>query len=201
MAGSSFALPIAANVVQLDSLGTYPMTRTAFRLAASLALLSTSQLQAAPSATPRPCMTPAELRGTVAYVMPLVMTTLIERCKPALPARVSLLTHGAQLVSAFEAGRSANFPLARKAFAKFSDAGDKNSAAIMLVMPEAVLRPLLDEMIAKDLTESIKVRDCPDIDRVFATLEPLPASNVIDLITQVVTIATRNDKKMSVCAS
>ncbi len=179
------------------------MTRTAFRLAASLALLSTSQLQAAPAAPvpARPCMTPAELRGTVAYVMPSVMTTLIERCKPALPARASLLTHGAQLVSAFEEDRSANFPLARKAFAKFSDAGDKNSAAIMLVLPESVLRPMLDEMIAKDMMGSIKVRDCPDIDRVFATLEPLPASNVVDLITQVATIATRGDKKMTVCAS
>ena len=179
------------------------MSRTAFRLAACLALLSTSQLQAAPAATApvRPCMTPAELRGMVAYVMPSVMATVIDRCKPALPAKASLLTHGAQLVSAFERGRTANFPLARQAFAKFSETGDKNTKAIMLAMPEAVLRTILDDIITKDLTGSVKVKDCPNIDRIFTTLEPLPASNFIDLVTQVMTIAAPNDKRMSICAS
>ena len=176
------------------------MTRIAFRMAATLALLSTSQLQAAPPAPARPCMTPAELRGMVAYVMPSVMAMVIDRCKPALPAGASLLTHGAQLVSTFESGRTANFPLARQAFAKFSGTGDKNATAIMLTMPEVTLRPIVDETIAKELTGSIKIKDCPNIDRVLATLEPLPASNFIDLVTGMM-IAAGDDKQMSVCAS
>ena len=77
------------------------MNRTACRLAATLALLSTSQLQAA--APTHPCITPAELRGMVAYVLPSAMTTLIERCRPGLPAGASLLGRGGQLVAEFEA--------------------------------------------------------------------------------------------------
>ena len=177
------------------------MTGTAFRIAATLALLSTSQLQAAPPTPARPCMTPAELRGMVAYVMPSVLAMVIDRCKPALPAGASLLTHGAQLVSTFESGRTANFALARQAFAKFSETGDKNTTAIMLTMPEETLRPMVEQTIAKEMTGSIKIKDCPNIDRVFATLEPLPASNFIDLVTQGMTIAAGDDKQMSVCAS
>ena len=175
------------------------MTRTAFRLAAALALLSTSQLSAATPAPAHPCMTPAELRGMVAYVLPSAMTTLIERCRPGLPAGASLLGRGGQLVAEFEAGRAAAFPLARRAFAKFSDVGDKHTTAIMLTMPEETLRPLVDDTLSTKLVGSIAVKDCADINRIFATLEPLPASNFIDLFTQVVTIGARDDKKMSVC--
>ena len=175
------------------------MTRTAFRLTAALALLATSQLSAAMPAPAQPCMTPAELRGMVAYVVPSAMTTLIERCRPGLPAGASLLGRGGQLVAEFEAGRAAAFPLARRAFAKFSDTGDKNTTAIMLTMPEETLRPIVDDALSSKLVGAIAVKNCADIDRIFATLEPLPASNFIDLFTQVVTIGARDDKKMSVC--
>ena len=175
------------------------MTRTAFRLTAALALLATSQLSAGTPAPGQPCMTPAELRGMVAYVVPSAMTTLIERCRPGLPAGASLLGRGGQLVAEFEAGRAAAFPLARRAFAKFSDTGDKNTTAIMLTMPEETLRPIVDDALSSKLVGAIAVKNCADIDRIFATLEPLPASNFIDLFTQVVTIGARDDKKMSVC--
>ena len=175
------------------------MTRTVFRLAASLALLSTSQLQAAAPVPAHPCMSPAELRGMVAYVLPSAMSTLIERCRPGLPKGASLLGRGGQLLAEFEAGRAAAFPLARQAFAKFSDTGDKNTTAIMLTMPDETLRPIVDDTLATKLVGSIAVKDCADIDQVFATLTPMPASNFIDLITQVVTIGARDDKKMSVC--
>lgn len=175
------------------------MTSTAFRLAATLALLSASQLQAAAPA--RPCMTPAELRGMVAYVLPSATTMVIDRCRPVLPAGASLLTHGTQLARTFESGRSANFALARQAFTKFAGTDDKNATAIMLTMPEVTLRPIVDEIVTKELTKSIKVKDCPNIDRIFATLEPLPASNFIELITQAMIVTAGDNKQMSMCAA
>ena len=177
------------------------MTRTAFRLAASLALLSTSQLQAATPRSARPCVTPSELRGMVAYGVPSAMAMLIDRCKSALLPKAALLTRGTELVTDFERGRAAAFPLARQAFAKFSGTGDKSTTAIMLIMPEATLRPIVDGIMANELIGSIKVKDCSNIDRVFATLEPLPASNFIDLLTQVIAIGARDDKQLSVCAA
>lgn len=175
------------------------MTHAAFRVAAALALLSTSQLQAAPGAPKKPCMTQAELRGMTAYLLPSVMASLVDRCRPSLPAGAAMLTRGPQLVSELQAGQTAAFPMARQAFAKFSDKGDKDTAAMMLAMPEATLKPLIESVLSQELTSSIKVKDCPDIERVFGTLQPLPASNFIDLFTQIITIATRDDKDMSVC--
>ena len=175
------------------------MTRTAFRFAATLALLSAAELQA--SAPARACLTPAELHAMVAYMMPSATTMLIERCKLVLPAGASLLTHGAELSRTLETGRAGNFLLARQAFTKFSDTGDKLTTGIIMTLPEATLRPIVDATIAKDLIGSIKVTDCPNIDRVFATLEPLPASNFVDLVTQVMTITARDNKQMSVCGS
>ena len=177
------------------------MTRTAFRLAATLALLSTGQLSAAKPAPARACLTPGELRAMVAYVMPSAMSTLIDRCRPGLPVGASLLGRGGQLVTEFEDGRVAAFPLARAAFAKFSDNGDKNTTAIMLTMPDETFRPIMDEILSKKLGGSISVKDCADIDRVFATLAPLPAGNFIDLLAQVVTIGAREDKEMTVCSA
>ena len=110
-----------------------------------------------------------------------------------------MLVRGAQLAVELESGRAAAFPLARRAFAKFSDTGDKNTTAIMLTMPEETLRPIVDDALSSKLVGAIAVKNCADIDRIFATLEPLPASNFIDLFTQVVTIGARDDKKMSVC--
>ena len=176
------------------------MTRTAFRLAATLALLSTGQLSAAKPAPAPACMTPTELRGMVAYVMPSAMSALIDRCRPGLPAGASLLSRGAQLVTEFETGRAAAFPLARTAFAKFSDNGDKDTTAIMLTLPDATFRPIVDAALSTKLIGSIAVKDCADIDRVFATIAPLPAGNFIDFLTQIVTIGARNDKKMTVCS-
>ena len=45
------------------------------------------------------------------------------------------------------------------------------------------------------------MKDCADIDRVFGTLTPLPASNFVDFVTEVFTIAARNDKTMAICSA
>lgn len=175
------------------------MTRIIFRTAAALALLSTGQL--AQAAAAKPCMSQAELRGMVAYVLPSVMSSVVERCRASLPAGSAMLTRGTQVVSELEAGQSAAFPMARQAFAKFSDDGNKDGADLFLSMPESTLKPIIEGAITQELTASVKVKDCPDIDRVFGTLQPLPASNFVDLVTQIMTIAARDDKKMSVCAA
>ena len=175
------------------------MTRTFFRTAAALALLSTGQL--AQAATAKPCISQPELRGMVAYIMPSVMSSVIERCRASLPAGSAMLTRGTQVVTELQAGQSAAFPMARQAFAKFSDDGNKDGADLFQSMPEDTLKPIIESAITKELTASVTVKDCPDIDRVFGTLQPLPASNFVDLITQVMTIATRDNKQMSVCAA
>ena len=175
------------------------MTRIAYRIAATLALAATGQIAQAQAT--KPCMTPAELRGMVAYMLPSAMGSVVERCRPALAAGAPLLTRGPQLVSELEAGQSAAFPMARRAFAKFSDKGDQKTAALMLALPEASLKPIIEMALSQELTSSIKVANCPDIDRVFRTLQPLPASNFVDFFTEVITIGVRDNKDMTICPS
>lgn len=174
------------------------MSRNTYRFAAALAMISTGQMAQAQA---KSCMTQAELHGMVAYVLPSAMTAVVERCRASLPAGSAMLTRGPELTRELEAGQSAAFPLARRAFAKFSDKGDDSGAAMMMLMPEAAFRPIIEGALSQQLTSSIKVKDCPDIDRVFGTLRPLPASNFVDLFTQVITITARDDKQLSVCAT
>ena len=175
------------------------MTRTAFRIAAIIALTSTTQLLAAAPASKTPCMTKPELRGLVAYVMPSAMSMVVDRCKSALPASAAMLTRGPQLIGDLEAGRSAAYPMARSAFSKFADRGDTSTVAMMQNLPESSFRPIMDGIMLEKFASSIKVKDCADIDRVFGTLNPLPASNFVDFVTEVFTIAARDDKQMSIC--
>ena len=174
------------------------MFRSATGIAAAMALLSASQAEAA---APAPaCMTQPELRGMVAYILPSTMGALIERCRPGLSSSAAMLTGGPRLVSELQAGQTAAFPMARQAFSKFSGSGDKAASDLFMTMPEGMLKPIIEEAMTKELVSNIKVADCRDIDRVFATLQPLPASNFVELFTQVFTIAARNDRKMPVCA-
>lgn len=171
--------------------------RIAYRIAATLALAATGQM--AQAATAKPCMTPTELKGMVAYMLPTGSGSLVDQCRPALAPGASLLTRGPQLVGEFQAGQSAAFPMARQAFAKFSDKGDSSTAKMMLGLPEVSLKPIIEMAVSEQLTSSIKVKDCPDIDRVFRTLEPLPARNFIDFFTEVITIGVRDNKDMTIC--
>ncbi|MFM5893421.1 MAG: hypothetical protein ACKOQM_03195 [Novosphingobium sp.] len=172
------------------------MFRSATAIAAAMALLSASQASAAATT----CMTQPELRGMVSYVLPSVMGAVIERCRPSLPSNAAMLTRGSQLVGELQAGQSAAFPMARQAFSKFSGSDGKTGADLFNSMPEEALKPIIESMMAQELTKDVKTKDCADIDRVFATLQPLPARNFVELVTQVLTIAGRDNQKMSVCA-
>ena len=171
-----------------------------FRLAGALALLAAGPLQAA---TPlaKPCVTQLELRGMVAYMLPSVARLVVTRCKAALPAGAVLLTSGPTVAAALDSGRLAAYPMARRGFVKFSDEGNALVTGLMLRMPEAQMRPIMEATVQQELMGSFKTTSCADIDRVFATLQPLPAENFVDLLTQVLVIAGRDDKNFSVCAA
>ena len=177
------------------------MTRYVFRIAGALALLSTAQLQAAAPTDAKPCITQPEVHGMVAYILPSIVTSVVSRCQATLPPSAAMLSRGPQLATALVGGRVAAFPLARQGFAKFTDQGNKLVTGMLLRMSEVQLRPIMEAAVEQELMSSFKVRDCADIDRVFATLQPLPANNFVDLFTQVIALAARNNKDVSVCAA
>lgn len=173
------------------------MRKIAFRTAAVLALMSAGQLQAAQVAKTS-CMTRGELRGMLTYFMPSVLDSTIAKCKDRLDADSYLIGQAPKLVDTLRAGQDAAWPDAKKAIAKIG--GGTNDTAMLDVLPEAAMRPMMEAMAQEKLGSSIKPENCGDINRIMGTLEPLPAANMIEFMTETLAVVARKDSKMPVCA-
>ena len=169
-----------------------------FHCAAMLALVSSAQLAAAQA---KPCLNQGEVRGLVAYALPSVTETLIERCSTRLSATSFLATRGPKLASELRSGQEAAWPAAREAIIKLAGDDGKENGEMLRAMPEAMVGPMMEQMIAKKFSDEIKPESCKDIDRVLATMAPMPAANIVDLVTAVVMIGGRNDKQLRTCAA
>jgi hypothetical protein len=176
------------------------MRKFAFQAAAALALVSSVQLQAAQTqALTKPCLTRPELRGMVAYFLPTVLQSAIDKCTQRLAPDSYMLARAPQLLNTLEAGRSGSWPMAKAAFIKIGGDGDKGSSDMFSALPEEAVRPLIEAVINQKIGSTIKPESCGDIDRVMAPLEPLPATNLIDVLTEAMAIAGRSDKQLQVC--
>jgi hypothetical protein len=172
------------------------ITKTLFRSAAVLAFAASAQLSAAQA---KQCLNEGDVRGLVAYALPSVAETVIERCASRLPANAYLNTRGPRLVSDLRSGQSAAWPAAREAMIKIS--GDAENAEMFRAMPEAMVGPMMEGMIADKFSNELKPESCKDINRVLTTMTPMPAANIVDMLTAVVMIGGRKDKKLQTCAA
>jgi hypothetical protein len=174
------------------------MRKLAFQTAAVLALVASAQLQAAQTQA-QTCLTRPELRGMVAYFLPTVLESAIDTCSQRLKPESYMMARAPQLLTTLESGRSQAWPMAKAAFVKIGDDGKKGTAELFAALPEEAVRPLIEAVITEKIGSSIKPDSCGDIDRVMAPLEPLPAANLIDVLTEAMAIAGRNDKQLRVC--
>lgn len=173
------------------------MRSLVFRTAGILALAASAQVQAAQVQNAATCLQPAEMRGLVAYFLPTVLDSTIKTCSAHLHADAFLRTKAPQLVTTLSADKDAAWPMAKAAFIKIS--GSDKSDSTMEKMPEEVLRPFIEAAIATEVAPSIKAKDCKDVDRIAATLEPLPPANLVMLVTEILNVAARGDRKMASC--
>lgn len=167
-------------------------------LAGAFALAALTLPSAAQAAQAR-CMTKPELRGMVAYMLPFVVDTVVEKCAAQVPSDSFMKTRAPELSKELVKGQPAAWPLAKRAFMKFGGEADKDTAAMMDAMPESAMRPLLESVLTQEFAGMVKTKDCKDIDTVLGTLAPLPASSFVDLLTEVVVIGARDDKEMKIC--
>lgn len=172
------------------------ISKTLFRCTGLLALAASAQLSAAQT---KQCLSEGDVRGLVAYALPSVAETVVERCGGRLPANAYLNTRGPRLITDLRSGQSAAWPAAREAMIKLS--GDEGNADTLRAMPEAMVGPMMEGMIAEKFTSGFKPESCKDIDRVMTTMAPMPAANIVDMFTAVVMIAGRDDKKLQTCAA
>jgi len=175
------------------------MTKAAFHLAGALTFAALILPSAAQAATATQCMTKPELRGMVAYMMPSVVDSIIEKCKATLPADSFVATRAPELSRELAKGQPAAWPMAKRAFMKFGGDDDKGAAAMLEAMPEAAMRPLVENVLTQEFSGMIKTKDCKDVDAVLGTLVPLPAISFVDLFTEVLIIGARGDKELTIC--
>ena len=177
------------------------MTKAAFHFAGVLALAALAVPSAAQAAAMTKCITKPELRGMVAYMLPAVVDSMIEKCSAGLPASSYIASRAPELSKELAKGQPEAWPLAKRAFMKFSGDADKDTAAMMEAMPESAMRPLVESVLVQEFSGMIKAKDCKDIDAVLGTLAPLPATGFVDLLTEMVVIGARGDKEMAICES
>ena len=171
------------------------IAKSLFRCAGVLALFSSAQLSASPAAQ---CLTETDIHGMVAYMLPSVTETVIARCAARLPANSYLNTRGSGLVGQLRKGQSAAWPSAREAMVKVAGKDDESSE-MFRSMPESVVGPMMEGMLADKIGSDIKAQSCKDIDRVLSTIAPLPTTNLVDMVTAIAMIAGRDGKKFQTC--
>lgn len=167
------------------------MRKSLFQAAAMLALLSSVEAQAAAA---KQCMTRAEVHGMVGYFLPSVLDSTIQTCASQSGGESFLRTRGPQLVTELNLSREASWPMARAAFGKFA-----GSDADLEKVPDELMKPIIDEAVSGEISKKITARNCADVERVLGPLAPLPASNLVDLMTELFVVAMRNDKQMPTC--
>lgn len=172
------------------------MRAIGYRIAGILALASAAQVQAAQTAD-KMCISRSEMRGLVSYVLPSLLDSTIDKCRSQLDGKSYLIDRAPRLLDTLRSGQSAAWPDAKKGIAKIG--GKTTDTAMLDVLPEAVTRPLVEAMIAEKFSSEIKPESCGDINRIMGTLEPLPASNMVDLLTETIAIVARKDNKMPAC--
>jgi len=174
------------------------MPSTFVRFAAATALVALIPLQAAQAQDSKACITRAEMRGLVAYFLPTVLDSTISTCKAHLPANSYLSAGAPLLLDRLNAGKEQAWPQAKAAFMKFGG-GKAEETKVFDKMPDDVIRPFIEAAITAEVAPKVKAENCADIDRLTATLEPLPAGNLVDMFAEILNLVAREDKKMSSC--
>ena len=170
------------------------------RLAATAALAALIPVQAAQAQaqTARSCISREEMRGLVAYLLPTLLDSTISTCKEHLPGDSYLIARAPTLLSRLNEGKDKAWPQAKAGFMKFG--GTRASETKLLnAMPDEVIRPFIEAALTAELAPKVKGENCADIDRLTATLEPLPAANVVDMFAEILNLVAREDKKLSSC--
>lgn len=168
-----------------------------FRTAGILALAASGSVQAAQTQQAAACLSSQEVRAMTAFFLPTVLNSVVSTCDAHLPADAFLRAKAPALVTKLNAGKEAAWPLAKSAFTKMGDGGSKGEALDKL--PDEALRPFIEAMVTTELGPKFKAKDCKNINRIAATLEPLPSENLVALVAEIFGVAMLGDRKTPAC--
>jgi hypothetical protein len=160
------------------------MSRSAL-LSAALLVIGAAPAASAQTAA---CIPQREAEALILTLGPTLVDATVTTCTPALPASSYLRRSGAALSAKFAGHSDASWPLAREALRKIVGP----SGAPML--DSELARSVLPAMVAPLLSQEIKAKDCPTIDRLLGLLDPLPARNTAALLVTVMQLAQADQR-------
>lgn len=164
-------------------------------MAASLWLGLTASAAQAGQQSRQVCVPPAQAEALLLTIAPELIRAVGKTCASALPANAYFRRSQASLIAKFSGHREASWAPAKEALRKI--VGPDASALLDTDMGPT----LVTGMMAPLLAETVKPKDCGDIDRVLSYLDPLPATNMAGLIVTIVQLSSKDDKqsKLPIC--
>lgn len=165
------------------------------RAAGALALCL--QPSVAEAAAPQRCVARGEVAGLVGFALPTVLNSAVAKCAPTLGPDAYLVARAPRLIAELGAGKDRAWPMAKQAFIKIG--GDKDAEQAFAMLSDKAIQPIVEEVFAAKFVEEIPTESCKDVNAIMAALEPLPAANLVQVVTEALMIAGRKDKKLSTC--
>lgn len=145
-------------------------------LAAAALLLVQAAPEVAPP-TPAPCITHQEAADVAISLLPFVLDAVAQRCRQTLPPTAFLNTGAAAWSSRLRQDGTARQESAMRGIAKMGGAAPPPNAEV----GQAAF-VMVAQMMTGSLTTQLRTEQCPQIDTIARSLEPLPTENIANLI-------------------
>ena len=145
-----------------------------------------------PLAAQSVCVTPAEMRAGLVFIMPTLIEGVQGKCKSSLPDTAYLISSGTELPTRYGKGDVQDTAALTSLLKKVDNDGK------MAGLPLEALTPMIAAMATSAITKDIKPETCPMIDKVFALLDPMPRENMYGLVELFVGTMTKADAKKRV---
>lgn len=160
--------------------------------------LMAALLVAAPGvaqAAQAPCLSADEFSAVTVYTLPAMVRGAAQRCDEVLPPRAFLRTSGEQLAQRYAKGRDRQWPQARRAVIKAGDAFDPQAGPLLNTVPEATLKPMVDDLVIAMVDQRLPPSRCQAVDRLLMLLSPLPPTVAAETIALTTGIAARSGEQ------
>lgn len=127
-------------------------------------------------AAERDCLTPSEVSAVAIYTLPAMLRGAAQRCAPALPGSSFLKTNGASLSQRYARNRDKQWPIAKRAIIKAGSTLNPAAGPSLRQLPEATLKPMVDELVIAAVDQHLDPNRCQTVDRLVMLLSPMPTA-------------------------
>jgi hypothetical protein len=134
------------------------------------------------------CIPQEDVRDGIIYAMPLALDAAQTKCGDTLAADGFLLGNSADFKARFSTQQDSAWPGALRLISAFAErgrapGGNRNSdfADMFTSLPEDAIRPFVDAIVLQEIAKVIPLKECVNIERGLALMEPMPAENIGNL--------------------